>query len=88
MRPNAISAICLILTMKLENLWPQLDICLSDVPDDGPAYEKYKLAHQTFMKIVREFKLLDKATKESIWQSYGPSHRQIPTFLYSEYEIY
>lgn len=84
MNPNNIEAICLLLTMKLEDLWPQLDICLSDVADDEVAYEKYKLAHQTFMKIVRVFKLIDKATKESIWLSYGPSHRQLPNFLNPE----
>ena len=87
MNPNTIEVICLLLTMKLEELWPQLDIDAGDVPDSGPAYEKYKLAHQTFMKLVRELKFLDKATKESIWQSYGPSHRQMPTSLFSDYEI-
>lgn len=84
MNPNTIEAICLLLTMKLEDLWPQLHLCLSDVVDDEVAYEKYKLAHKTFMKLVREFKLIDKATKESIWYTYGPSQRQLLNFLNPE----
>jgi len=74
---NAIEAICLLLTMKLENYWALLNHDIKDVSDE----EKYRMAHKTFMKLVGELKLLDEETKKSIWYAYGPSLRDCPSLL-------
>jgi hypothetical protein len=72
----------------VEDLWPQLDIYVGDVADDEDAYNKYELAHQTFGALMQELRPLGLATATTLWSAYGPSHRQLPTFLFSEYEIH
>ena len=57
--------------MKLEGYWALLNQDINNVSDE----EKYKMEHKTFMKLVRELRLLDEETKKSIWYSYGPSLR-------------
>lgn len=71
MSGSPVEAICLLLTMKLEGYWALLNQDIKDVSDE----EKYRSAHKIFMKLVREFKLLDEETKKSIWYAYGPSLR-------------
>lgn len=86
--PNTAYAVCLLLKMMVEDLWPQLDFYAGDVADDEAAYEKYEIAHQTFGALMRELKPLGLATATTLWSAYGPSHRQLPTFLFSEYEVH
>lgn len=85
---NTAYAVCLLLKMMVEELWPQLDIYVGDVADDEDAYNKYETAHLTFSALMRELKPLGLATATNLWSAYGPSHRQLPTFLFSEYEVH
>jgi hypothetical protein len=86
--PNTAYAVCLLLNMMVEDLWPQLDIYVGDVADDEAAYEKHDLAHQTYGALMRELKPLGLATATTLWSAYGPAQRKLPTFLFSEYEVH